>query len=58
MNNTIKIYRSIGRTGSVISAELIVEIPDNDTGDLQELAEYYGGDYAIIESNSDCFTYQ
>lgn len=52
MTHRIKIYRSTGRQGSIISTELIDEfdvckIPRN----LQNLAEIVGGDFAVIETN-------
>ncbi len=53
MTHRVKIYRSVGRCGSVISTELIDEldvreIPD----DLQDFAEVSGGDFAAVENTS------
>lgn len=48
----IKIYRSLIRHGSIIETELIdefdtMEVPD----DLQELTEFLGGDFVVVENN-------
>jgi hypothetical protein len=51
MTHRIRIYRSIGRCGSVISTELVDEfdvyrVPN----DLQQFAESRGGDFAVVET--------
>jgi len=46
--STIKIYRSTLRHGSVIEATLIREV-EGEQIDLQEVAELFGGDFAIID---------
>lgn len=53
MTKIIKIYRSVSRQGSVISAELVAEVPASEFIDLQDLAEQYEGDYAIVDSEPD-----
>ncbi len=53
MTKIIKIYRSVSRRGSVISAELIAEVPASESVDLQDLAEQYDGDYAIVDSEPE-----
>ena len=46
---TVKIYRTVARRGSVISTELIAEVSASEATDLQDVAEQYGGDYAVAD---------
>lgn len=45
----IKVYKTVSRIGSAFSAELVTEINIEDSLDLQEIAEQFGGDFAIID---------
>lgn len=54
MNYRIGIYRTTVRHGSVIETKQIAEVDCFEyPGDLQEIAEQYDGDFAIVETE-DC----
>jgi hypothetical protein len=45
----IKVYKTVSRIGSVFSADLVTEINVEESLDLQEIAEQFGGDLAIVD---------
>lgn len=45
----IKVYKTVSRIGSAFSAELVTEINVEESLDLQEIAEQFGGDLAIVD---------
>jgi len=49
----IKVYKTVSRIGSAFSAELVTEIDIEDSLDLQEVADQFDGDFAIVDDTNE-----